>query len=315
MISTVTTGIFASLLSLTSAGPSLRATVPCWYSNYYCSNTAGVSPVTVEGADYPAKIVACYNLCNADSSCNEFTLLSVQNGNRALCYLLTEPCERNSADQCLAEDDFPCRSGPKECADYEEGTATCAQLPSLGADYINWICTLGDKQFNPYNEVLPVGTLCTQTCPAWKTKGSNPPTQSQLESTCVDNAGTAEWGPTVTKDEQEIEGLTAPYPKPDATTDAYSCGCLPLELQLKWPYDPTGANDANNFYDPNTEEAADFICKQDLETNPGDADWTIKGDNSCNLYCDQHYVATAACVDGEWTGNPEWGFWCYEAPA
>merc|ERR1719435_229956 len=27
-----------------------------------------------------------------------------------------------------------------------------------------------------------------------------------------------------------------------------------------------------------------------------------------------HYVATAKCQNGEWLGNPEWGFWCYEEP-
>jgi len=186
-------------------------------------------------------------------------------------------------------------------------------LTALGGDFLNWNCNLGAAQINPYTAVLPLGTICTQTCPSWKSAVSGD--QSEFESTCELDVGTnkAGWSVTVTHDGQLIDGFTDTYPQPDDDdTAAWQCNCVPLEL--KWPYDPTGANDANNFYDPNTEEAADFICKQDLETNPDAGDWTIKGDNSCNLYCDQHYVATAACVDGEWTGNPEWGFWCYEEP-
>ena len=47
----------------------------------------------------------------------------------------------------------------------------------------------------------------------------------------------------------------------------------------------------------------------------GFGEWAIEPDNTCKLFCDGHYVATAQCLDGFWTGNPEWGFWCYTEPS
>merc|ERR1719228_1400387 len=311
MISTVTTGIFASLLSLTSAGPSLRNTPvgsDCWYSGYYCSNTAGVASVPVEGADYAEKIEACYNLCNAkaadpDAPCLAFTLRKQRGQDQ--CYLLTEACEQDNTDICLSKTE-PCTSGPADCVTYIPEEATCPMLTAFGGDYLNWNCYLGATQINPYTDVLPLGTICKQTCPSWKSEGVSGG-QSQLESTCEIIAGIAGWSDTVTHDNEGILGFPAPYPKPDAIIDdAKPCSCL--DLLLLWP-------DENGFfYNPNTEEAADFICESDLESAPDAGDWTIKAPNSCTLYCDQHYVATAECVDGEWTGNPEWGFWCYDEP-
>merc|ERR1719228_1216855 len=315
MISTVTTGIFASLLSLTSAGPSLRNTPvgsDCWYSGYYCSNTAGVASVPVEGADYAEKIEACYNLCNAkaddpDAPCLAFTLRKQRGQDQ--CYLLTEACEQDNTDICLSKTE-PCTSGPAACDTYVAEDATCPMLTALGGDYLNWNCYLGATQINPYTDVLPLDTICKQTCPSWQSAGASGG-QSQLESTCVMDVGQnkAVWSTTETHDGELIVGFNDVYPQPDADiADAWPCSCLPLEL--KWD----NGIDTPFFYDPNFEEAADFICEADLETAPGDADWTITAPNSCTLYCDQHYVATAECVDGEWTGNPEWGFWCYDEP-
>merc|ERR1711874_634978 len=98
------------------------------------------------------------------------------------------------------------------------------------------------------------------------------------------------------------------YPTPDAIeADALPCGCPPLEV--KWPYeDPAGF-----YYDPNAEPAADFICDTPVDTE-GMTTYNIETTNTCVLYCDDHYVATAKCQNGEWLGNPEWGFWCYEEP-
>jgi len=333
MISTVTTGILASLLSLTSAGPSLRVDPgpDCWYDGYYCSNTNGVAsvplPVAVD-ATYEDKIKACNTLCfdqaaavqDPDKPCLAFTLRKQRGQDQ--CYLLTAGCEQDNTDMCLGNDE-PCTSGPADCPNYIPAEATCPALTPLDGDYLNWNCNLGSKQMNPYTDVLPVGTICTQTCKSWKSEADKE--QSELESTCELDVGTnkAGWSVTVTHDGQPIVDFPKPvagYPKPDAKaepdtddiTGAWKCNCVPLNLN--WPYDDTGLS--GTYYDPNDELAADFICKEDLvEKTPGNADWTIKGDNSCTLYCDQHYVATAACVDGVWTGNPEWGFWCYEAPA
>merc|ERR1719228_3062061 len=106
MISTVNTGILASLLSLTS---SLRVPqgTECWYDGYYCSNTNGVKSKSVEGATYDDKIKACNTLCSEhaaaasdpDLPCIAFTLRA-QRGQYD-CYLLTAGCEQDSTDTCL----------------------------------------------------------------------------------------------------------------------------------------------------------------------------------------------------------------------
>merc|ERR1719228_908249 len=317
MISTVTTGILASLLSLTSAGPSLRGDPGplCWFDGYYCSNTAGVAPTALtvpESATAEEKINDCYELCNGKASdtppCVAFTLKNIRGKDQ--CYLLTEACEQDNTDSCVSKQ--ACKSGPADCPNYDEEKATCKMLTSLGGDYLNWNCYLGATQINPYAGVIPVDTICKQTCPSWKSEGASGG-QSQLESTCEIVAGVAGWSDTETHDTEGIVGFPKPYPKPDSVAgenpgDAKACSCVNLEL--KW----NNGNDAPFFYDPNDEEAADFICESDLESATDAADWTIKVPNSCTLYCDQHYVATAECVDGEWTGNPEWGFWCYDEP-
>ena len=40
----------------------------------------------------------------------------------------------------------------------------------------------------------------------------------------------------------------------------------------------------------------------------------MEPDNYCSLYCDDFFVAHAQCLAGEWTGQPELGFWCYTEP-
>ena len=119
------------------------------------------------------------------------------------------------------------------------------------------------------------------------------------------------------------------------------CSCRPLELQ--WPYnlpsDTTDDSEPRVYYDPNREEAAKFYCKdQNIYTGNGvvlvilflsffrkkgtnifwkhntDVYCKVEPDNYCSLYCDDFFVAHAQCLDGEWTGQPELGFWCYTEP-
>ena len=97
------------------------------------------------------------------------------------------------------------------------------------------------------------------------------------------------------------------YPKPDAKeATALQCDCQ--ALQVKWG----GPSNEEFFYDPNAEDAAEFICTEDVPTDAGE--YIIQTDNLCVLYCDRQYVTTATCVSGKWTGQPEWGFWCYAEP-
>ena len=121
------------------------------------------------------------------------------------------------------------------------------------------------------------------------------------------------WSETQNVDNQQLAwplypaGLVTYYPKPDeADKDiALDCGCKDLELQ--WPM---GSGD---WYNPNNEEAAAFICDTEVNTE-GDTTYIIESTNTCVLFCDDHFVATAKCLNGEWTGNPDWGFWCYDEP-
>ena len=129
--------------------------------------------------------------------------------------------------------------------------------------------------------------------------------------------GVGAWSDTVTHDGAALdypplpEGQTS-YPNPDAPeVDALTCGCQPLDI--KWEPSPEDEIDDSFYYDPNLEDAAEFICEADVVVS-GTGEYILASDNTCVLYCDEHYVATAKCVDGEWTGNPEWGFWCYNEP-
>ena len=122
-----------------------------------------------------------------------------------------------------------------------------------------------------------------------------------LTSSCLTD-GT--WTATKPNKGDALSFPEGPYPKPD-DPKPLSCDCQ--DLTLKWPPFPEGTS-----YDPNDEEAATFICKERITMTDGK--YTITTNNSCELYCNRHYVATAKCVKGNWTGQPHYGFWCYKEP-
>jgi len=201
-----------------------------------------------------------------------------------------------------------CKSGPSDCAD---PPVTCPVVAALTEGFVRWQCVdINYEPINPYVEPPPAGTTCFQTCPSWESLNGGP---ANLESECLP---TGAWSDVQNSDGGEMAypsyvdaGVSDSYPKPDeANTEvALTCGCPALEL--KWPYE----DEAGVWYDPNTEEAAEFICSTPVV--PGDlGEYLIVTDNTCVLYCDDHYVATAKCLNGAWSGNPEWGFWCYEEP-
>jgi hypothetical protein len=151
-------------------------------------------------------------------------------------------------------------------------------------------------------------------CPSWIS--SDTITVARLESTCtVNGAGEGEWSATQNNDGAELDWPKytidgASYPTPDAADgDALGCGCP--DLALLWPYDGNVPAAEAAPYDPNAEDAAEFICDTVVNADSG---FTLISGNTCVLFCDDHYVATATCLNGEWSGNPEWGFWCYDAP-
>jgi len=254
----------------------------------------------------------CYTLCNAESAvdadprCEDFTVMKV--GNRPpKCYLLREACMTNIVDDCIAKGN--CISGPNDCTEVPQ---TCPVVASLPEGFSRWQCVdINMEPINPYTVEPPVGTICYQTCPSWTDSLGN---SARLVSVCEEGAGAGAWSAAQNVDGLELSYPPYPndgvfdssYPTPDQDENsAMACGCEPLEV--RWPY-----TDAGVYYDPNAEPAADFIC--DTEVDMSTNEYKIVTTNTCVLYCDDHYVATAKCQNGEWLGNPEWGFWCYEEP-
>ena len=152
-------------------------------------------------------------------------------------------------------------------------------------------------------------------CSSWLSAEDAADPQGQLVSTCEGGV----WTPTKSSNPNDADGALfypeypdgSTYPTPNAAAaTTLPCGCQPLNVQ--WPYGPVDDGTTQVWYDPNREEAAEFICETTV--NMANKDYMIVTTNTCVLYCDDHYVATATCLDGEWSGNPEWGFWCYEEP-
>merc|ERR1719318_846289 len=322
MDSTVKACLFSLLLSLATA-----QTWPCEHVKEYCDLDGVKSddfPLTVAATDIDTAAEECYAECNAQTdadadgdatnSCKAFTVMNVRN--QFYCNLIRENCVLNIDDECIKRSPATCKSGPSDCA---VPPPTCD--PVVGhEDRVRWQCVdITEGAINPYNDPLPLGTRCYQTCLSWEsaTVGAD----VRLVSECIESLttpGEGEWSETQNVDNQEMTwpkypgGLTY-YPKPDEIDDtvALPCGCKPLEVQ--WPYDgPLVDESTQVWYDPNTEDAAVFICDQEVVIVNGE--YIIDPTNTCVLYCDDHFVATARCLEGEWTGQPEWGFWCYDEP-
>jgi len=208
-----------------------------------------------------------------------------------------------------------CKSGPKDCGPVNDN-ANCPKITSdnTPAGTIHWQCT--DSGSNPINgytatDIAPE-TTCILSCESWEdTLGNN----GQLKSTCQ-NDGT--WSVTKASDDNaELafplftdvpDGDGATYPTP-AGESSLECGCK--NLDVKWPQAPEDGV-TPWWYDPNFETGTDFVCDEPIVTDAGE--YSIKTGNTCTLFCDAHLVATVRCLNGEWTGNPEFGFWCYVEP-
>jgi len=319
MDSTVKVCLFSFLIGFATAAIDPG----CQFVGEFCDpedSQADLFKLSDLAVDMATATDECYDECNlqkADptSPCLSFTVRQV--GLRPpTCYLLRSACVLNSADACLGSMPDPsCVSGPSDCASF--APTLCPKVEALDGDYARWQCQdINTDPINPYKEEVPEGTVCYQTCSSWVSEEGVDGPPGQLVSTC--DAGV--WTAPVNSDPSIIDGaLFYPafpdgiaYPPPDAiAADALPCGCQPLEVQ--WPYDGPGVDPLTQiWYDPNREEAAEFICETTV--NMDNLDYKIETTNTCVLYCDDHYVATATCLDGEWTGNPEWGFWCYEEP-
>jgi len=294
-VSAVQAYFLASMIGLISA----QEPFDCAFTDHFCKPPESAAPSIVLQETGQAAQQACYNECfkmkdDSDNPCISFTAWEF--GKRTYCYLSnTEDCDQNKDEDCFAIG--KCISGPADCAAYTPKGCP-ALAPTTGVDNVaNWVChdEMGDI-ISGSSDPMPVGSVCQQSCPAWRSESGDPVV---VESKCESNGA---WSPP-----GNIDQSTVTYPpelkKPDETP--LDCGCESLEIRWKYPDgDP---------YDPNGEDGADFICVDTLEPD-ADGLFSIDPKNYCKLFCDGHYVATVQCVDGEWTGNPEWGFWCYEEP-
>merc|ERR1719266_930379 len=87
-------------------------------------------------------------------------------------------------------------------------------------------------------------------------------------------------------------------------------------------------------YDPNKLPGTAFICTDGeylvnttttITITNGEnvhtvtEDWRttfqLGGNITCRLFCDSIYVSTMTCENGNWTGHPELGAWCYSPRA
>merc|ERR1712168_1716600 len=286
----------------------------CFY-DYKCTYGDSDTPQEIDVLTYATfddQVVACYELCKADAdgggSCAHFTLFTA-NRVPPTCYLL-DTCNEDPDSACVGND--RCRSGPSDC-DNLDANAPCTTIDAskTATGAIHWQCTDGDgSPINGYTvSELPEGSTCVLSCEYWETAtGEN----AYLTSECQRGS----WTTTTSNGDPELDfpafaaGDTE-YKTPE-DDQTLVCGCRPLEV--KWPYeDPDPADDSDQWwYDPNFELGTDFVCEQTIDT--ADAEYIIENGNQCYLFCDDHLVADVHCKDGEWTGQPELGFWCYNEP-
>merc|ERR1719204_324509 len=105
----------------------------------------------------------------------------------------------------------------------------------------------------------------------------------------------------------DVPALPKRLPQPDVAQDQVSCGCADYDMAWNGTID----------YDPNKLPGTAFTC---TGGNPITDDGThykfiLKPDMTCRLFCDSYHVTTMACINGQWTGNPEHGAWCYKQPS
>merc|ERR1711872_18188 len=290
----------------------------CWYTKK-CQTGQSDGLIRTEPIDtntattFDDQVMECYDACGLEPSCTDFTLNTFR-GNPT-CYLLNT-CTDNTDDICLEQG--TCKSGPADCTSEPE-KKDCPAIASANTPTgnIHWQCTDGDgSPFNGYTATaIKAESTCVLRCESWELKSGG---EGYLKSTCQSNG---EWSDTVASDFDDTadaelafpsfpDGQSA-YPTP-AETQAFLCGCKSLPVQ--WPVeDPDDSVDGDQWwYDPNTEEGTDFVCDKPIEWKNGE--YIIETDNKCLLFCDSHLVADVRCLNGEWTGQPELGFWCYQFP-
>ena len=217
----------------------------CWFSEHFCRSYAS-NLIEKLSLDKPED---CQAKCKAHDDCLFFTFHKARG--QSQCSLLSECTIDNIDSRCPSTED--CLSGPKTCScpplnlDPEESNKT---------KFARWSCD--NKNINPYESAIPVGTICSATCPAWK---------APVQSTCLQNG---HWSPTQPSSGRSLgyAGLYATPDEPDIL-----CGC-----QEVGPFN----------YDPNSEDGATFVCRGwNGEQYKKVEGWSITSTDKCDLYCNK----------------------------
>jgi len=240
----------------------------CPITDHYCYHSSvdqiSQAPVT--------NITECNKACQNSDTCKFFTFY-FQRG-MASCFLL-KSCSKKRLP-CHTPDN--CVTGRKSCS----SIPSCPKLEFKTGAFTHWNC----EGFNPYKGIIPEGTVCTSTCPTWKTISGK---QVTLMSRCTQKT----WSkPLVFPAGVLTDPTVVQSPdKGDLACNPQMCGDLSLS------------------YNPNKEPGADFYC------NPPITSWDnlpvkISGNQKCLLLCDKRPVARLECIKGSWTGQPSDGMWC-----
>jgi len=299
----------------------------CWYTDPpalcdHIPNVDIVEPIDAALTTLQDQMEWCQDECltqDADSDaetppCKHFSVRAVRGVQK--CFLI-ETCTKNTADACLSDPldltDGLCGGGRGDCT----ANTGCEALPAFDAandDKIRWICDHVDNPYDADGEI-PVGTDCTLSCEGWVDANGD---TVNVVSTC---AADLSWTAPVIKapgagDADVVDPATVPalkdktLPSPnDVADDQIGCGCGPRPMA----WDPEGDN---INYDPNLMPGTTFICQNGdyLVGADGSKEFIIAEDMTCRLYCDGYHVATMECLNGDWTGEPELGAWCYYPP-
>merc|ERR1711962_31317 len=246
----------------------------CWYEEGYCEVTRKntVSTETVQTAE------DCSKICTEKTECKYFTFL--HHRGRPTCSLITH-CD-TFIPQCPSTQG--CVSGPKLCS--------CPAIERFKTDdddskeYARWEC--GD--LNPYTSSVPVGTVCSVSCPIWK--------EVTFQSKCM-RGGT--WTPSTPSTHTVSLGYSTTTVVNSPDQEDMECGCVEVG-----PFK----------YDPNDEIGAEMVCRggtrnKDFKAAGG---WSLTTSDHCDLWCSHVLVVSVFCEDSQWVGKPEKGFWCYQRP-
>ena len=292
-----TMNLFKSFLPLLALLVTVGGQAPsadCWYGDMCQYNELDISfPVPATETDQLSKMTWCQQQCFDDASvtCEHFTIHTTRGA--TTCYLLSA-CSRSSSDVCLSDPSNPCDSGPKDCT----ANTNCDMLAAPASDTaIPWQC----DDVDPYAQQVPEGKTCFLTCNAWTETATGLP--AVITSTC-DAGGFTPSVVTNSWTNADVPALPATLPQPDDLAQA-ECSCAPYDME--W-------DDAGTMvdYDPNRLLGTDFVCEGGDyldQTNPLDWKFILTPALTCRLFCDSYHIATMACENGKWTGEPELGAW------